>query len=78
MDYKTEPQSHLFPLLFSFSLPYRLFPVQADQLEPLALKKHPGPSSHPSAPSQPAKKLELGSGTVGEKQRPNFWRFRLG
>lgn len=78
MDYKTEPQSRLFPMLFSYSLPYQLSPAQADQLEPLALKKHPGPSSHPSAPSQPAKKLELGLGAGGEKQQPNFWRFRLG
>ncbi|KAK4818686.1 hypothetical protein QYF61_017907 [Mycteria americana] len=52
--------------------------AQADQLEPLALKKHPGPGSHPAAPSQPAKKLELGSGAVGEKQQPNLWRFRIG
>ena len=65
-------QSRLFPVQFSYSLPYQLSPAQADQLEPLALKKHPGPGGNLVAPSQPTEKFELGSGAGGEKQQPNF------
>lgn len=51
-------------MLFSYSHPDRLSGAEADQLEPLALKKHPGPQSHPWLLSSQPKTLELSSGAV--------------